>query len=224
VRSLRSRRVRGLLGLLASAAIAAGAIAAWSAWSVPTPVRLAPTAASAPAAAPAATAPVAVATPRGHRPATAGVVASVPASPPVTLAIPAIGVSASIVPEGLGRDGALGIPPPRQVGWYDRGPAPGQDGTTVLAGHIDDYGVPGAFLHLNELQAGATIRVTTASGQVAAYTVSRRLMLPQSALARSGLLSQQGAPELVMITCGGAYDTGTHLYLDNIVILATPVR
>jgi hypothetical protein len=84
--------------------------------------------------------------------------------------------------------------------------------------------VPGAFLRLNELQAGATVRVTAVSGRVAAYTVTRRLMLPQSALARSGLLSQQGAPELVMISCGGAYDTATHLYLDNIVIVAAPVR
>ncbi|HEY0718952.1 MAG TPA: class F sortase [Streptosporangiaceae bacterium] len=223
MRSLVTRRGRGLLGLLASAVIAAGALGAWLAWSVPTPVRLARPAASIPAA-PAALAPVTAATPRGHRPSTAGVVAGTSASPPVALAIPAIGVRAGIVPEGLGRGGALAIPPPRQVGWYDRGPAPGQGGTTLLAGHIDDYGVPGAFLHLNDVQAGATVRVTVASGQVADYTVTRRLMLPQAALTRSGLLSQQGTPELVLITCGGAYDTASHLYLDNIVIVATPVR
>ncbi len=144
------------------------------------------------------------------------------ASPPVAVAIPAIGVRARIVPEGLGPGGALAIPPPQQVGWYDRGPAPGQDGTTVLAGHIDDHGVPGAFLRLGQVQAGATVRVTTASGRAAAYTVTQRRMLPQAALAASGLLSQQGAPALIMISCGGAYNAATHLYLDNIVIVATP--
>lgn len=219
VPSFRSRRARGLLGLLASAALAAGAVAAWAAWSVPTPVRLAPPAAAATPAVPATpgqpAAPGSVGT--GN-----SVVTGAAASPPVAVAIPALGVRARIVPEGIGPGGALDIPPPAQVGWYDRGPAPGQDGTTVLAGHIDDHGVAGAFLRLNDLQAGATVRVTTASGRVAAYTVTERRMLPQDDLARSGLLSQQGAPELVMISCGGDYDEATHLYLDNIVIVASP--
>jgi Sortase domain len=220
VPSFRSRRARGLLGLLASAALAAGAVAVWAAWSVPTPVRLAPPAAAATPAVPAtpSQSPTQSTAGTGH-----SVVTGATASPPVAVAIPALGVRARIVPEGIGPGGALDIPPPAEVGWYDQGPAPGQDGTTVLAGHIDDHGVAGAFLRLNDLQAGATVRVTTASGRVAAYTVTERRMLPQDDLAGSGLLSQQGAPELVMISCGGDYDEATHLYLDNIVIVATPV-
>jgi len=166
----------------------------------------------------------AVSTAGGHRPETARVTGATAASPPVALVIPAIGVSARVVPEDLGPGGALDIPPPQQVGWYDRGPAPDQSGTTMLAGHIDDNGVPGALLRLNDVQLGAAVRVTTASGRVAAYTVTRRQVLPQHELAYSGLLSQQGAPSLVLVSCGGAYDEATHLYLDNIVVVATPVR
>ena len=166
---------------------------------------------------------MAAAVPSGHR-SPAQVVTGVTVSPPVALAIPAIGVTARVVPEGLGPGGTLAIPPPAQVGWYDRGPAPGQSGTTVLAGHIDDNGVPGALLRLNDVQVGAAIRVTTASGRVAGYTVTRRQLLLQQNLAHSGLLSQQGAPALVLISCGGAYDAATHLYLDNIVVVATPTR
>jgi sortase (surface protein transpeptidase) len=166
----------------------------------------------------------AVSTASGHRPETAQVTGATAASPPVALVIPAIGVNARVVPEDLGPGGALDIPPPRQVGWYDRGPAPDQSGTTMLAGHIDDNGVPGALLRLNDVQLGAAVQVTTASGRVAAYTVTRRQVLPQHELAYSGLLSQQGAPSLVLVSCGGAYDEATHLYLDNIVVVATPVR
>jgi hypothetical protein len=233
-----SRRARGLSGLVASVLIGAGAIGAWAAWSVPSPVELAPptgpasrapappaSATSRPMAAPTAQAPVAaVSTASGHRPETARVTGATAASPPVALVIPAIGVNARVVPEDLGPGGALDIPPPQQVGWYDRGPAPDQSGTTMLAGHIDDNGVPGALLRLNDVQLGAAIRVTTASGRVAAYTVTRRQVLPQHELAYSGLLSQQGAPSLVLVSCGGAYDEATHLYLDNIVVVATPVR
>jgi hypothetical protein len=231
-----SRRARGLAVLVASVLLGAGAIGAWAAWSVPTPVELAPPTGSAarapvppatarPVAAPATPAPVAAApTASGHRPETARVTGATAASPPVALVIPAIGVSARVVPEDLGPGGALDIPPPQQVGWYDRGPAPDQSGTTMLAGHIDDNGVPGALLRLNDVQLGAAVRVTTASGRVAAYTVTHRQVLPQHELAFSGLLSQQGAPSLVLVSCGGAYDEATRLYLDNIVVVATPVR
>lgn len=233
-----SRRARGLSGLVASVLMGAGAIGAWAVWSVPSPVELAPptgpasrasappaSATSGPMAAPTARAPVAaVSTASGPRPETARVTGATAASPPVALVIPAIGVNARVVPEDLGPGGALDIPPPQQVGWYDRGPAPDQSGTTMLAGHIDDNGVSGALLRLNDVQLGAAIRVTTASGRVAAYTVTRRQVLLQHELAYSGLLSQQGAPSLVLVSCGGAYDEATHLYLDNIVVVATPVR
>ncbi|MBV9794678.1 MAG: sortase [Actinobacteria bacterium] len=229
----RPRRSRALLGLAASALLAAGAVVAWAAWSVPTPIKLTPSSSSNPKttsapkappkphALPASQDPVAAAAPSGHRSASQ-VVTGATVSPPIALVIPAIDVTARIVPEGLGPGGTLDIPPPAQVGWYDRGPAPGQSGTTLLAGHIDDDRVPGALLHLNDVQTGATIRVTTASGPVAVYTVTQRRLLPQSELALSGLLSTQGAPALVLVSCGGAYDAATHLYLDNIVVVATP--
>ncbi len=228
-----SRRARGLLGLVASALVGAGAIAAWLAWPVASPVELAPPAQPAtpvgspvtiPVTAPVTQDPVAAAAPSGHRPAVAQVVTGAAVSPPVSLAIPAIGVVARVVPEGVGPGGALDIPPPAQVGWYDRGPAPGQSGTTLLAGHIDDDGVPGALLHLNDVQLGDAVRVRTASGRVAAYSVTRRQLLPQHELALSGLLAEQGAPALVLVSCGGAYDAARRLYLDNIVVVATPVR
>jgi Sortase domain len=222
-----TRRSRGLLGLIASAALAAGAVAGWAAWTVPATVRLLPvhpvavrgssslSSRTGPAGTSARVQGPAVPVARGP-------IVSGAAPPPVMLAIPAAGIRAGVVPEGLGAGGTLQIPPPQQVGWYDGGPAPGQDGSTLIAGHIDDYGVPGAFLRLNAVPVGATVRVTVASGQVAVYTVTRRLLLPQSGLARSGLLSSRGRAELVLITCGGAYDTSTHLYLDNIVVVATP--
>ena len=205
---------------MGSVLLGAGAVAAWIVWSVPSPVELAPPAAAAP---PAAVIPATASDPAPASASPAQVVTST-VSPPVTLSIPAIGVTARVVPEGLGPGGTLVIPPPSQVGWYSAGPAPGQSGTTLLAGHIDDNGVPGALLRLNDLELGAAIRVTTAAGRVAEYVVTRRQLLPQQELVRSGLLSQQGAPTLVLVSCGGAYDAATHLYLDNIVVVATPAR
>jgi hypothetical protein len=142
---------------------------------------------------------------------------------PVAVEIPATGVDANVVPEPVEPDGALVIPVPHLVGWDEDGPAPGQPGATLLAGHIDDFGVPGAFLRLDAVPLGATVTVDTAGGGVFRYRVVERLVQPQSALASSHLLQATGAPHLVLMSCGGVYDPSVHLYEDNIVIVAEQV-
>jgi hypothetical protein len=142
---------------------------------------------------------------------------------PVAVEIPATGVDANVVPEPVEPDGALVIPAPHLVGWDEDGPAPGQPGTTLLAGHVDDFGVPGAFLRLDAVPLGATVTVDTAGGGVFRYRVVERLVQPQSALVSSHLLQTTGAPRLVLMSCGGVYDPSVHLYEDNIVIVAQQV-
>ena len=59
------------------------------------------------------------------------------------------------------------------VGWSDRSPTPGQLGPSVLAGHVDWEGEPGAFYGLRELRPGDTVVVDRADGIVATYEVDR---------------------------------------------------
>jgi len=150
----------------------------------------------------------------------ASFLASEKALTPVAIQIPTTGVDASVVPEPVEADGALVIPVPHLVGWDEDGPAPGQPGATLLAGHIDDFGVPGAFLRLDAVPLGATVTVDTAGGGMFRYRVVERLVQPQSALVSSHLLQATGAPRLVLMSCGGVYDPTVHLYEDNIVIVA----
>jgi hypothetical protein len=37
------------------------------------------------------------------------------------------------------------------------------------------------------------------------------------------LFSRQGPPTLTLITCGGAFDEATGHYVDNVVVVASPV-
>jgi hypothetical protein len=58
---------------------------------------------------------------------------AVPASDPIRLGIPALGVSAAIVPVGVERTGAMEAPEDvATVGWYRFGPSPGS-AAVVLA-------------------------------------------------------------------------------------------
>lgn len=119
----------------------------------------APTAApsSAPAAAPA---PVAPELP--------GVL---PASAPVTLEIPSIGVRTDLLTLGLRENNSLEVPPDgpgAPASWYDQSPTPGDRGPAVMLGHVNATdGGKGVFADLRALKAGDRISVVREDGTTA---------------------------------------------------------
>ena len=73
-------------------------------------------------------------------------------STPTRVQIPALGVTSSVIDLGLERDGSMEVPGGAYpVGWFDGSPTPGELGPSVLAGHVDWSGEPGAFYGLREL-------------------------------------------------------------------------
>ncbi|MER7860470.1 sortase [Amycolatopsis japonica] len=92
---------------------------------------------------------------------------------PVRLEIPAIGVrTGEIVDLGLAGDGTLQVPHDAiTTGWFTGGPAPGEIGPAVLAGHVDYKKVPGVFVRLKELKAGDEALVHREGGSTAVFTV-----------------------------------------------------
>ncbi|MFE0427441.1 class F sortase, partial [Streptomyces sp. NPDC058953] len=66
---------------------------------------------------------------------------ALPHSPADRIRIPAIGVDAPLIDVGLDTDGWIEAPPadaPDVAGWYQNGIAPGERGTSVLVGHVDN--------------------------------------------------------------------------------------
>ena len=74
---------------------------------------------------------------------------------PVSLRIPVLGVSVSLSALGLNADKSPQVPTNyEQPGWYKLGPAPGQVGSAVILGHVDDKKGPAVFYRLQTLKAG----------------------------------------------------------------------
>lgn len=143
---------------------------------------------------------------------------------PVVLAIPSLGVDAAIVPVGLEPDGEMQVPPASQAGWYLYSPRPGeQDGTSVIAAHVDYAGQRGVFFDLRSLQVGAEVAVTDDAGTVHRYTVSERFQVDKDQLPIEEIFVADGPAVLTLITCGGSFDRGARSYRDNIVVRAVPV-
>src|SRR5216684_2471849 len=62
-------------------------------------------------------------------------------SPPVSVAIPAIGVQSALLRLGLNPDGTIAVPDlstsADEAAWYKYSVTPGQIGTAVIEGHVD---------------------------------------------------------------------------------------
>ncbi|MFJ7128951.1 class F sortase [Streptomyces sp. NPDC098101] len=146
-----------------------------------------------------------------------------PASDPVRVRIPAIGVDARLMRLALDGEGRLEPPPPNLpafAGWYARGTPPGSPGTAVLTGHLDTPAGPAVFHRLGSLTRGAGIAIERADGRTALFTVDAVEEYAKDSFPDDEVYGGSGRPELRLITCGGDWsgDTG---YRANTVVYAT---
>ena len=172
---------------------------------------------SSPAGSPAESSPSA-------RPAAAGDwpdVPPLPASRPVRVRIPVLGVTSSVMDLGLEADGSMELPPGAYpVGWYDRSSTPGQIGPAVIVGHVDWGGARGAFYGLRAMRSGDRIVVDRADGTTATFRVDRVERHAKDDFPTGEVYGDVGWSALRLITCGGRFDEKTGDYEDNIIVFA----
>lgn len=160
----------------------------------------------------------AVTTPAPPRAAPAGL----PSGPPVSIAVPAIGVDAAMVDLGIATDGSIEVPSdPDRVGWLDTTPVPGEQGPAVLAGHVDSTSGPAVFQRLATLRPGDEIRVTRDDGTTVAFTVDVVRSYPQDRFPTAQVYGPVPGPALRLITCGGDYRAADGGYQANVVVFAS---
>jgi sortase (surface protein transpeptidase) len=140
---------------------------------------------------------------------------------PTRVRIPAIGVDTALV--DLGVDGAGVLVPPERAdvaGWFTAGPAPGEPGPALVAGHVDSRAGPGAFHRLRDLAPGDEIVVARSDGSAVTFTVTSRAQTPKAAFPTQLVYAPTPGPELRLVTCGGTFDRAVRSYRDNIVVEA----
>jgi hypothetical protein len=147
-----------------------------------------------------------------------------PIPDPDRLEIPALDVSAEIVPVGLHRNGEMIIPRGGRVGWYKLGPAPGNQGPVVMVGHYDSARDPAVFFGIKDLRPGDEILVYGEDGDVAAYEVDRVERWSKANLPVERIWDYTPEAVIRLITCGGEWDDRTNHYLSNIIAYGHLVR
>lgn len=145
-----------------------------------------------------------------------------PARPPVRVRVPGVGLDAVVRPVGVDEGRQMRLPAdPRVLGWYRFGPAPGDDGSVVLAGHVDSrrFGV-GPLADLQEVEVGERVEVMTSDG-VRSYRIDSIERFDRQALP-AAVFSRAGPERLRLVTCTGPYLPDAGGYQQNLVVTAVP--
>jgi sortase (surface protein transpeptidase) len=157
--------------------------------------------------------------------ASAGHGPSVQRSMPVSVDIPAIGVTSRLLHLGLNSDGTVQVPSlvtsADEAAWYKYSATPGQIGASVIEGHVDSDQGPAVFFRLGALRPGDTIDVTLADGVTAIFRVTGVREYAKSNFPTKAIYGATDYASLRLITCGGVFDYATGHYLSSTVVFAS---
>jgi len=141
-------------------------------------------------------------------------------SPPATIAIEKINVSAPVHPVGLTSAGDMDInDEAEQTAWYKFGPLPGEVGSAVIAGHYGwKDGVPSVFNDLNTLVKGDMVTVYDEKGLAKKFIVTRTALYKPNQDATEVFISNDGKAHLNLITCQGSWNNSAQTYSERLII------
>lgn len=141
---------------------------------------------------------------------------------PVHISIPAIDVSAPIVPLGLNPDRTLEVPTNlADTGWFTEGAEPGERGAAVIVGHVASLSGPGVFVRLRDVRPGDVIRIRLRDGTVVRYRARSALVVPKTSFPTKRVYAETPRSTLRLITCSGDLDPSTGQHPDNRIVFAS---
>lgn len=144
---------------------------------------------------------------------------------PVSLAIPSLDIDMPVTDVGVADTGQMELPiDPAVAGWYRYGAdATSTSGRILIAAHVDAIDYPiGPLARLRDVPAGETVRITAADGTSREFVVQSLTYYEKAALPTAELFERGGPSALVLVTCGGPFDSSTGHYRDNVVAVAVP--
>lgn len=148
-----------------------------------------------------------------------------PASVPVRVEIPSVGISAPIDPLGLNADGSLEVPSDfGRAGYYTGRPTPGEVGPAVVVAHRGGFDGPGAFWRVPSLEPGHLVKVIRADGEEVTFMVERVAQHEKDRFPTEEVYGHEPFAALRLVTCGGPFDNRADHYRDNVIVFARLLR
>jgi len=145
---------------------------------------------------------------------------------PTRLIIPKLDIDAENQHLGVTKSGNMAAPNNfTDVGWYKYGTVPGNKGSAVIAGHVDNaLGMPAIFYELKDLELGDDIYVVSANGKKLHYKVVDEEIYPYDDAPLERIFNANDASYLNLITCQGEWVPEAKSAANRLVIYAKLVE
>lgn len=140
---------------------------------------------------------------------------------PVRLIIPKIQIDAKVLEVGITKRGNMATPNNfTDVGWYKYGVLPGEQGSAILAGHVDNgLSLAGVFFNLNKLEIGDDIFITTEGGKKLHFIVRKTETFDFDAR-DTNVFTENSGKLLKLITCAGTWVSQNKTHNKRLVVTA----
>ncbi len=144
---------------------------------------------------------------------------------PTQLRIPSIKVDANVQDVGITKKGNMATPNNfSDVGWYKYGVVPGNEGSAVVAGHVNNgLALPAVFSDLKDLKLGDDIYVDTVDGKIVRFVVTGMDTYAYDEKDTGEVFNQTGGKFLKLITCTGTFQKDIKTHDKRLVVTAVRV-
>ncbi|MEU9352045.1 class F sortase [Streptomyces griseoloalbus] len=145
---------------------------------------------------------------------------------PDRVRIPAIRVDAPVMEVGLDAEGWVDAPPPQDpnlAGWFTGAVSPGEKGTAIVVGHVDNAQGPAVFYGLGALKKGNRVEIARKDAKTAVFEIYGIEVFAKNNFPGDRVYASKGAAELRVITCGGGFSQQNG-YDGNVVVFARLVE
>lgn len=145
---------------------------------------------------------------------------------PSRLIIPNISVNANVQYVGINAKGGMGTPAGfSDVAWYKGGTIPGDTGSAVIDGHVDNgLGLSGVFKHLEDVHIGDDVYVVQNDGDKLHFRVIDVQLYPYDDAPSDAIFNRTDAAHLNLITCSGDWVGSEKTYNKRLVIYTELVK
>lgn len=138
---------------------------------------------------------------------------------PAAISIPSLDIEANIIEVGVDKHGNMDVPRDvSEIGWYEPGYRPGENGNAVLAGHVNSrLGLPAVFRNLESLEIGETFTLRDAEGRELTFRVTEKNTYDFRTAPLEKIYGPTDVPTVNLITCDDGLWLG-NTYKDRLVI------
>jgi LPXTG-site transpeptidase (sortase) family protein len=110
-------------------------------------------------------------------------------------------------------------------GWYTASVRPGEDGLSIIDGHVSGKYNDGIFKNLHKMQVGDKYTVEYGDKSIRGFVVVEVKTLPEKVSAEYLLTKKPDIKkQLNLITCGGKFNKSTQTFDDRVIVVSKAIE